>query len=1347
MIAVNPYQWFPSLYSKAQQEFYSRELVWEPTQEMETIPPHVYQISSMAYRGLALTETSQSILVSGESGAGKTETVKICMTHIASIRHKQSNSGTHKLVIQRVLDSNPLLEAFGNAKTRRNDNSSRFGKYIQLQFQRSKVQMESSALPELILAGSTCTTYLLEKSRVVFHHEDERTFHIFYQLLAAPSKVKGKIWKKLQNATSRDFRYVGASTTISIEGIDDRDAFQHTLNALELVGVVETKLEALLEALCIVLQLGNIVYLANGTDDPDDSCCVESVNELTELAEILGLDLDRLGMTLTHRTVTVNKETTWVPLRPIAAKEASDALAKQLYAKIFDWLVSTINDATCATKQPNYDESLGEEAEEEDASKLKNKLGVIGLLDIFGFEYFQVNSFEQLCINYANEMLQSKFTKDVFKSVHEEYAEQELDALEDISYDDNTHVLDLIQTPLTGLFSVLNEECIRPQGNDLAFCRKAIQANAAPQLGSSSISASPSSRGVVRTALFVEPRFQPYEFGIRHYAHRVIYDVRSFVTKNNDALPADLLECVCGQTTNPIVKSVSLHQSTKTEEEEVKDQEEADDFIAGHPFLSPPLTPRSILSKKGISSSESPAPSPRMQSRKSIGGLISSKPPMPSLGSKLTMPSLGSKSRLSVGALSSSKSPAPSPGSLLRKSFSAFSPGSTSKSTVSPGNFSPMTNKLSMSVADISAPPLAADQMGRHNFRRKSSTIAAVTVSSKYKNQLHMLMHNLQQSQSQYIRCIKPNTVKVPIIMEHDTTLDQLRSAGVVAAVTMSRAAFPNRMDHIQVLLRFEPVWRLYWAKRSGSGSGSNGISLAAASSEPRFHKEHAKRLLSVCLKELETKHRGKVKQAFAIGKTRTYFTAGALEYLEAQRFRGLELCALAIQTRARGMCVRHTLNLTHLRQRIQCRRRLQSWWRMVQAHQMVNSLRRARDKRKAQAQLAIDQSKAKAQRALDESKAQAQRASDERMAQAEQLAASLRLASKKLDCATRLQYWWRVAQAQQIAKSLRQARNKLVGATRFQTWWRMAQAQQITKALRQARIKLAGATRLQNWWRVENGRVKEEKERRRLIQSEEERKAKREHVIVQEQELTEELAEMELEAQELESILEIGKTTDAQEIKLAEEDAENRVFLHFAKALQSRMKAAINKDPQIIACRKKNKQFRKQIEWQVEEEIKPIQHNCVAMEESNQQAKDAIIDARNAYMSILVRQHKLRSIIQSYEEDVENKQFLVRTRLKQYEVEKKNRALYFKAVKNVVKTIKKKIPGHELCLEAERVAKSYMDTVNERNRNARIDEGGGQDSFDSLTSTTESSESESSATSVPSVDSDHRSVGSTSDN
>jgi myosin-5 len=709
LIAVNPYQWHDHLYTEQKRNHYSNRLVWEPSDcdPRGSLDPHVYEVSALSYKGLAFGGENQSILVSGESGAGKTETVKICLNHVATVQRgpkpEQKTNNDHDPVVKLIVDSNPLLEAFGNAKTIRNDNSSRFGKYLQLQFEPTRCN----------LVGSKSEVYLLEKNRVVGHDPNERSFHIFYQLLAAPESVKRKFWNGLRGTTNESFSYIGYTDTNKIEGSTDSNRFNETIQALESIGIKDDKLDHLMKALCIVLQLGNLGFDEHHGDS--DKSTVTTKKDLKALADLMQVPVDQLAMAMTERTFNTRDETHKVPLNATAAKEACDALAKEAYQKIFLWLVSSVNEATSANVEDG------------------KKYGTIGLLDIFGFEAFKVNRFEQLCINYANEKLQQKFTEDIFKNVLAEYQAEGID-LADIWYDDNTDVLDLIEGS-TGLFNMLNEECVRPKGCDQGFVQKAILQNQSS------------------TCLVVD-KFDRMSFGIHHYAGRVMYDAEAFVSKNLDTLPTDLQWCT-EKCSNPIINTA------RTEGRAGK-----------------PISPRSS---------------------------------------------------------------------------------------------------------------------GRGAVQKSESNITAKTVSTKYKSQLAKLMSQLRKTRSRYIRCIKPNSKKTPTLMQHHTVVEQLRCAGVVAGVTISRSVFPNQLENSVVLSRYSNMWdkRKYPSQKTSDMSPSKRLA------------EDCKALMTCALKSKEESQSGRVVKAFAVGKTRTYFRAGILEWLESNRMNGLDAQAITIQGAARGWLAR----------------------------------------------------------------------------------------------------------------------------------------------------------------------------------------------------------------------------------------------------------------------------------------------------------------------------------------------------------------------------------------------------------------------------------------------------------
>jgi myosin V len=342
-IAVNPYQWL-DIYNERISEQYGAAL------KKSDLPPHPFATSAAAYRGLKGFNKNQSILVSGESGAGKTETVKILLNHLASVAGGETSSDR---TIEKVIKSNPLLESFGNAKTVRNDNSSRFGKLTELQFsERDR------------LVGSNINTYLLEKTRVVQHSPGERSYHVFYQLLAAPEAVKQTVG--LSGKTKFDFLYSGrgGDTTDVIEGISDANRFLKTCEALELIGLDSATCNALWGAVAAVLELGQVEFEHKLVDGADASAIRDESAVLALASQLLGVSSSELGKHLTHRVVTARMETFNVLLSVDKAAEARDGLAKEVYFRLFEWLVARINEST------NHPAAASHK---------------IGLLDIFGY--------------------------------------------------------------------------------------------------------------------------------------------------------------------------------------------------------------------------------------------------------------------------------------------------------------------------------------------------------------------------------------------------------------------------------------------------------------------------------------------------------------------------------------------------------------------------------------------------------------------------------------------------------------------------------------------------------------------------------------------------------------------------------------------------------------------------------------------------------------------------------------------------------------------------------------------------------------------------------------------------
>uniref|UniRef100_A0A8C5E8G1 Unconventional myosin-Vb-like n=1 Tax=Gouania willdenowi TaxID=441366 RepID=A0A8C5E8G1_GOUWI len=408
LVAINPYE---------QLQIYGEEVIRAYSgQNMGDMDPHIFAVAEEAYKQMARDERNQSIIVSGESGAGKTVSAKYAMRFFATVGGSASDTN----VEEKVLASSPIMEAIGNAKTTRNDNSSRFGKYIQISFSR-----------QYNIIGANMRTYLLEKSRVVFQAEDERNYHIFYQLCASSTLAE---FKDLGLTSAEDFTYTSLGENIFIEGVNDAADFIKTREAFTLLGVKESSQMSIFKVIASILHLGNVEICP---DQDGESCHVSRTDvHLKHFCQLLGVELQQMEHWLCHRKLVMTSETYVKNMSAKQALNTRDALAKHIYARMFEWIVEHVNKALhTSAKQHSF----------------------IGVLDIYGFETFEINSFEQFCINYANEKLQQQFNSHVFKLEQEEYMKEQIPWTL-IDFYDNQPCIDLIEARL-GVLDLLDEEC------------------------------------------------------------------------------------------------------------------------------------------------------------------------------------------------------------------------------------------------------------------------------------------------------------------------------------------------------------------------------------------------------------------------------------------------------------------------------------------------------------------------------------------------------------------------------------------------------------------------------------------------------------------------------------------------------------------------------------------------------------------------------------------------------------------------------------------------------------------------------------------------------------------------
>ncbi|NWR36886.1 MYO7A protein, partial [Tachuris rubrigastra] len=491
LVAVNPYQLLP-IYSPEQIRLYTNKKIGE-------MPPHIFAIADNCYFNMQRNNKDQCCIISGESGAGKTESTKLILQFLAAI------SGQHSWIEQQVLEANPILEAFGNAKTIRNDNSSRFGKYIDIHFNKRGA-----------IEGAKIEQYLLEKSRVCRQAQDERNYHVFYCMLRGMSMEQKK---KLGLGKATDYNYLAMGNCTTCDGRDDSKEYANIRSAMKVLMFTDTENWEISKLLAAILHMGNLQYEAR-TYDNLDACEVVHSASLITAASLLEVEPQDVMNCLTSRTIITRGETVSTPLSMEQALDVRDAFVKGIYGRLFVWIVEKIN---AAIYRPPSQE-------------LKSIRRSIGLLDIFGFENFTVNSFEQLCINFANENLQQFFVRHVFKLEQEEYNLENIN-WQHIEFTDNQDALDMIAIKPMNIISLIDEESKFPKGTDATMLHKL---NSQHKLNTN----------------YIPPK-NNYEtqFGINHFAGIVYYETKGFLEKNRDTLHGDIIQLV-HSSKNKFIKQI-----------------------------------------------------------------------------------------------------------------------------------------------------------------------------------------------------------------------------------------------------------------------------------------------------------------------------------------------------------------------------------------------------------------------------------------------------------------------------------------------------------------------------------------------------------------------------------------------------------------------------------------------------------------------------------------------------------------------------------------------------------------------------------------------------------------------
>lgn len=518
LVTVNPYKMiniynpdFIRIYSKRNEKAEDENSTQANSDEDESLRPHIFGTAQKAFENLIANRNDQSILVTGESGAGKTENTKKVIQYILSVSTNNNNKDNALILENQILQANPIMESFGNATTVRNLNSSRFGKFIKIQIDIAKKE----------LSGAHIDWYLLEKSRVISQDSKERNYHVFYQLLkGASEKMLDKLL--ISQTSVKDYEYLKNGLTSSIDSINDKQGFQELVKAFKVINFTENEIFSVFKILSIILHLGNIHFKNLSNDTKQAVLSEDSDKVIEETSQLLGIPTQAFKKSFLNSKIKIGKEVVNQQRTAIQAKFSIDALSKSLYEKLFQYLIDKINENfKSSTDSDNvFDENLD---------------NYIGILDIAGFEIFDKNSFEQLCINYTNEKLQQFFNHHMFVLEQSEYMKEGI-SWKYIDFGNELKpTIELIEGTdadkrKTNIFSILNEECVVPKGTDKSFIEKLFKEL---EVKDSKID---------KTNLPFRANKLRDGFLIKHYAGNVDYSVDGWLNKNKDPLSASMIE-------------------------------------------------------------------------------------------------------------------------------------------------------------------------------------------------------------------------------------------------------------------------------------------------------------------------------------------------------------------------------------------------------------------------------------------------------------------------------------------------------------------------------------------------------------------------------------------------------------------------------------------------------------------------------------------------------------------------------------------------------------------------------------------------------------------------------------
>uniref|UniRef100_H0YQB8 Myosin IXB n=1 Tax=Taeniopygia guttata TaxID=59729 RepID=H0YQB8_TAEGU len=717
LIAINPFKFLP-IYNPKYVKMYENH-------QLGKLEPHIFAVADVAYHTMLKKHVNQCIVISGESGSGKTQSTNFLIHCLTALSQKGYASGVERT----ILGAGPVLEAFGNAKTAHNNNSSRFGKFIQVNY-----------LENGIVRGAVVEKYLLEKSRLVSQEKDERNYHVFYYLLLGVNEEERKEFHLKQ---PEDYFYLNQHNLKIEDGEDLRHEFERLKQAMEMVGFLSATKKQIFSILSAILYLGNVTYKKKATGR-DEGLDVGPPEVLDILSQLLKVKREILVEVLTKRkTVTANDKLI-LPYSLNEAITARDSMAKSLYSALFDWIVLRINHAL-----------LNKKDMEESVTCLS-----IGVLDIFGFEDFETNSFEQFCINYANEQLQYYFNQHIFKLEQEEYKSEGI-TWHNIDYTDNVACIHLISKKPTGLFYLLDEESNFPHATNQTLLAKFKQQHE-------------------ENKFFVGTPVMEPAFIIRHFAGKVKYQIKDFREKNMDYMRPDI---------------VALLRSSDSA------------FVRELIGMDPVAVFRWAVLRAAIRAMAVFAQAGRERAQKTAGGAGEGVPLGELQRSNTPVEKVyRDMHEQIIASIKGLPWQGDDPCELLRSlsqlqhcSHLLKSRGVKQKQIIPKNLLDSKSLKLimSMTLHDRTTKSLL------HLHKKKKPP----SISAQFQTSLNKLLETLGRAEPFFIRCIRSNAEKKEMLFDESLVLQQLRYTGMLETVRIRRSGYSAKytfqefIDQFQVLL------------------------------------------------------------------------------------------------------------------------------------------------------------------------------------------------------------------------------------------------------------------------------------------------------------------------------------------------------------------------------------------------------------------------------------------------------------------------------------------------------------------------------------------------------------------